>query len=367
MISDALSSPPRLKALEDSGLLNGSRDPEFDRLTRMVCEFMGVDVCLISLVDDQRQHFKSSCGLPLESEFYNGTPLSHSFCQHVVMTGTTLSVPDAAADTLVHDNPAIRDLRVAAYLGVPIHDSRGRVLGSLCAISHTPRIWSDRDKAQLQDFARIVETRCELESKAREAIELAKKKDALAHEYNHRVKNTFALTVSLVRLSSKDAMSAGELAAALQNRMMALADAHNALADAVDGIYLDKLIARLLKPYLDFNSKLNWSGPSVELGSETVTPLCLAIHELATNSAKYGAIKNGESVEVVWSCDGDEVQITWQEQTSYAGYSEPSTHGGFGKNLLRLVARMLDGQADHMYENGILSIKFAFTNELPEE
>lgn len=73
------------------------------------------------------------------------TPLSHSFCQYVVVDGQPLVIEDAHADHRVRDNPAIEALGVVAYLGVPLRDPDGVTSGSLCAIDHQPRQWSDRD------------------------------------------------------------------------------------------------------------------------------------------------------------------------------------------------------------------------------
>lgn len=108
---------------------------------------------LVSLVDDQRQFFKSSTGLAEPWASARGTALSHSFCWHVVAADAPLVVTDARTDTRVSANPAIDDLGVVAYLGAPVHGPGGAPIGSLCAISQEPRAWTEDDSLLLVDLA----------------------------------------------------------------------------------------------------------------------------------------------------------------------------------------------------------------------
>ena len=105
----------------------------------MVTRLLGVPVALVSLVDDTRQFFKSQQGLPspVASEARQ-TPLTHSFCQHVVIDRAPLVVTDAESDPRVCDNLAVPELGVKAYLGVPLTLPSGHVIGSLCAIDIDP-------------------------------------------------------------------------------------------------------------------------------------------------------------------------------------------------------------------------------------
>ena len=146
------SDGSRLAALRSSGL-SASADPTFDRFARMVRRHLGVPVGLVSLVDDERQYFPGQDGLASPWAEQRQTPLSHSFCAVVVASGEPLVVPDARQDPRVKDNPAVDDLRVTAYLGVPLTDVSGQVLGSLCAIDHVPRTWSDGDLEAMTDLA----------------------------------------------------------------------------------------------------------------------------------------------------------------------------------------------------------------------
>ncbi len=147
----------RLAALSATGLLDSPAERRFDRLTSLVAAALNVPVAAISLVDQDRQFFKSHVGLAGEAAERRQTPLSHSFCRHVVETEAPLVVHDARNTALVADNPAIDELGVEAYLGVPIADRSGTVIGSLCAIDHAPRKWNETDLDVLVDVCTIVQ------------------------------------------------------------------------------------------------------------------------------------------------------------------------------------------------------------------
>ncbi len=153
-----LANPARLAALKRLQLLDSGVEARFDRLTKLAAQVLDAPVCLVSLVDDRRQFFKSALGLGGPAGAARQTPLTHSFCQHVVTSGAPLVVHDATAHPLVCDNLAIRDLGVQAYLGAPILSPDGFVLGSLCVIDTQPRRWQPRDEELMREFAGLVDT-----------------------------------------------------------------------------------------------------------------------------------------------------------------------------------------------------------------
>lgn len=152
----------RLARLSQLEILDTPPEESFDRLTRLAARLLDVPVTLVSLVDDRRQFFKSQHGLPEPHASLRETPLSHSFCQHVVTAAAPLVVSNARRHPQVCDNPAIPDLGVLAYLGVPLKTSDGVILGALCAIDVKPREWSPDDIGTLADLSRSVITELEL-------------------------------------------------------------------------------------------------------------------------------------------------------------------------------------------------------------
>lgn len=147
-----LGEPDRLAALRRTAL-GHTPDDALDRFASMVRRVLGVPLALVSLVDDRRQFFPGQAGLPEPWAAQRETPLSHSFCQHVVLSREPLVVEDARLDPRVAGSPAIADLSVVAYAGMPLTDANGLVLGSLCAISDQPRRWTAEELALLEDLA----------------------------------------------------------------------------------------------------------------------------------------------------------------------------------------------------------------------
>jgi diguanylate cyclase (GGDEF)-like protein len=126
------------------------------------------------------------------------TPLSHSFCRHVVDTGAPLEVVDARSHPRVHDNPAIQDFGIIAYLGMPLVTRDGIRLGALCAIDHTPREWTGRDHGVLEDLAAAMMAEIELRRANRQvAAAAAELHFAATHDWLTRVGNRRALMTDL--------------------------------------------------------------------------------------------------------------------------------------------------------------------------
>ena len=129
------------------------------------------------------------------------TPLSHSFCRHVVDSGAPLEVVDARVHPKVRDNPAIEDFGIVAYLGMPLTTSDGERLGALCAIDHEPRQWTGRDHGVLEDLAGAAMAEVELRRANRAvAAAAAELHFAATHDTLTRLGNRRALLDDLGQL-----------------------------------------------------------------------------------------------------------------------------------------------------------------------
>lgn len=156
--AEVLQSPLRMAALRASGLLDTPPDVAFDRVTGLAARLLGVPTALLSLVDKDRQFFKSQVGVADPWASARQTPLTHSFCQWVVCGREPVKVNDARQHPVLRNNAAIRDMSVIAYLGVPVHSAQGEALGSLCALEAQPRAWNEHDQAVMVDLSRLVES-----------------------------------------------------------------------------------------------------------------------------------------------------------------------------------------------------------------
>ncbi|HVJ46796.1 MAG TPA: GAF domain-containing protein, partial [Luteolibacter sp.] len=162
MTGQPVDHPGRLEALADTRLLDSLPEESFDRFTRLARSLLGAEISLVTLVDQHRQYFKSESGLgePLRSLRQND--ISYSFCRFVVEGGAPFVVEDARQDPRVHENPAVTELGVVSYLGMPISTLDGYILGSLCAAGTSPRQWSEADMRNLADLAAAVTREIEL-------------------------------------------------------------------------------------------------------------------------------------------------------------------------------------------------------------
>lgn len=157
----------RLAALGRTGLLDSPAEEPFDRLTRLAARIIKTPVALVSLVDGDRQFFKSAVGLPEPWRSRRETPLSHSFCQHVVALHEPLVIPDARKDPTYRDNPAIRELGIVAYCGIPL-SALGFPLGAFCVVDEEPRTWSYDEVQTLKDLAGCAIHEIEMRMRIRE-------------------------------------------------------------------------------------------------------------------------------------------------------------------------------------------------------
>jgi GAF domain-containing protein len=166
-LAEALAEPKRLAALRDSALLDTPAEESFDRLARLAARAVGAPVALVTAVDRDRQFFKSCLGLPEPWATRRETPLTHSFCQHVVAAREPVIIADARKDSRLIDNLAIRDLGVIAYLGVPLITAEGHALGTLCVIDHEPRIWTKDEISLVTDVAAAAVTEITLRTQSK--------------------------------------------------------------------------------------------------------------------------------------------------------------------------------------------------------
>lgn len=162
-----LHDSERLEALRRTGLLDDGNDPTLDRLTDMARKVVAAPVALITLIDADRQVFVSCPGLAEPWASRGETPLSHAVCTHTIAYREPLVLNDVRRDEQLGNSPAVTELEVVAYLGIPLITERGHVLGALCAIDHEPRDWSQDEVELVETLARAVVDHIELETSLR--------------------------------------------------------------------------------------------------------------------------------------------------------------------------------------------------------
>ncbi len=143
---DHIKEKERLAALDSYSILDTLPEEDYDNLTAIAAEICGTPISLVSLLDNERQWFKSHHGLGATE-----TPKEFAFCAHAINEDDDIFiVQDSRTDERFHDNPlVIGEPRVIFYAGIPLTTEEGLPLGTLCVIDHKPKLLS---QGQLNSF-----------------------------------------------------------------------------------------------------------------------------------------------------------------------------------------------------------------------
>jgi len=168
----------RLEALRQYQILDTPSESAYDDITKLAAFICDVPIALISLVDGDRQWFKSQIGLNVKE-----TSRDVSFCAHTILGETTMIVNDTMCDQRFADNPLVTCAPgIRFYAGVPLITPQGYVIGTLCVIDRQPKTLSEGQKNSLEALGRQVVSQLELKrvsSQLAEALEKIEIMDGL--------------------------------------------------------------------------------------------------------------------------------------------------------------------------------------------
>ena len=172
-------------------------------------------------------------------------------------------------------------------------------------------------------------------------------KDAIAGEMQHRIGNLVAMITTIARQSARDRTSLAEFLPAFEARIQTLAKTHSLLSGGSwTGMTMDRLIHQQLDAYADkLGNTIFVEGPHLRVTAAEAQSISMALHELATNAAKHGALhQDGGRLSIGWSRLADGFEFEWNE-TGLTGVTEP-TKSGFGTMILtRILPSQLNGEA----------------------
>ena len=171
------NEPERVRALRRYAILDTLPEQTYDDITRLAASICGTPIALISLVDADRQWFKSRVGLPETAEM----PRAISFCSHAILQEGVFEVGDAAADARFCDNPlVIGEANLRFYAGAPLVTSEGEALGAVCVLDRVPRTLDAAQKAALESLSRLVMSQMERRRAEVERAEFASRQAQFA-------------------------------------------------------------------------------------------------------------------------------------------------------------------------------------------
>lgn len=188
--------------------------------------------------------------------------------------------------------------------------------------------------------------------------------ELLAGEMSHRVKNLLAIAAGLTQITSRTTSSTQEMARELIQRLTALGRAHDLVRPLPEGqgsaALLGDLLTVLLAPYDDlgaFSGRVRVAVERMGVGEAAATALALVVHELATNSVKYGALSSeAGTLDVATRAEGDLFSLVWTERGGPPVEAPPAAEGFGSKLVQRSVAQQLGGTIHHDWAEGGLIV-----------
>jgi two-component sensor histidine kinase/integral membrane sensor domain MASE1 len=254
-------------------------------------------------------------------------------------------------------------LPVRSYMAVPVISRSGEVMGGLLFGHSRPGVFDEAAEHSVValaghaaiaiDNARLFQA-AQQEIAARTAAEAQQK--LLLDELNHRVKNTLATVQSISAQTLRSSTTMEAFHEAFEGRLMAISEAHNLLSrENWRGLMLEDLVRRELAPYgAEDANRISIRGPQVWLPPSTALAFGMAVHELAANAARHGALAIGSGrVALSWSVEGSgadaRLKLTWEE--SGGPPVAPPLRRGFGTRMIdALVRQDLRGEIERRYE-----------------
>lgn len=322
------------------------------KLARILC---GAPMAFLTFVGDDAQWLLAREGLGLRT-----SARDTSFCAHAMAASEPLVVPDARRDPRFAANPFVTgEPFIRFYAGAPLLTPDGVPLGALCVADAAPREGLTPDQ-MFGLIALAKQTMALLEARVS-----AEERELVAQELSHRVKNTFLVIAGLIGLYARSHPAVRPFATEMRERIAALGRAHNLVRPHSrhwrgDGFptTLHAMFQTLFAPYaVDGRARIALSGDDLAIDERAATPFALLLHELATNSSKYGALSaDGGHVTVTTRRTADHLSILWKEEGGPPAEQPPAE--GFGTRVSRLAAEaQLGGTLRRVWDRNGLRVE----------
>ncbi|WP_419816522.1 sensor histidine kinase [Glacieibacterium sp.] len=338
----------RLAALDLYDILDTPSETGFDDIVRIASQICGTPMALISLVDDRRQWFKAAVGISAPE-----TSRDIAFCAHAIEQQDVFTVADTHADTRFAENPLVTgDLDLRFYAGAPLMTPDGLALGTLCVLDNRPRVLTADQSAALQALARQVMNQLELRKALAKERADERHRQLLVDELRHRIRNTLSVVQAIVSQSLRNTPDIMEARRSIDARLSAMANAHDLLTRTNwSAASIRQIVEVSFQPVAGLPGRITVDGPEIDMAPRAALALAMALHELSTNAAKYGALRQHDgTVSVRWQLgptlegEATPVELVWRERGGPA-VAEP-TRRGFGSQLItRILPATMGGTA----------------------
>jgi len=339
----------------------------------VVCQMTGMGFAAVARVTEGRW---IACATRDEIDFGLSTgdelPVETTICHEIRQIPAPVIIENVSEDELyrAHQTPLMYGFQ--SYVSFPIHLPDGEFFGTLCAIDPQPRLLkSSQTIATFKLFAELIgqhldgarklaQTRRLLE----ERRDWERQQRVVQREMIHRMKNTLTMVQAVVTQTLRNASSLEDAARSVSDRIQALARAQDILTEhRWETADIRDVVQAAIAPHVDGGHRFKISGDAAELTAQQSMGLALAIHELSTNAAKYGALSNEHGrIHISWSVtQGQALMFLWQEVEGPA-VTAPMRRG-FGTRLIeRVVPSYFNGQAQLDHAPG--GVRYEMTGSL---
>ncbi len=285
----------------------------------------------------------SPCGVCLDKLTPTLMERPERFYSWIANSG--ISVPEVLLIPLVvnKDEP-IGTVWVVAREGQTFHAGHGRLMTDLAVFTGTALQMIEADAALKATL---------------------KKHEIFAREMSHRVKNFFAVTDSLVRMTARHSETKEEMVDNLISRLVALSDAHTLAQDHhaendQEPVPLKTVLETVLRPYRG----TVLTGPPVLLAAGATSNLTLVLHELATNAAKHGALNSSNgNIRIEWHIDSGRLELSWKESGGPT-IGGPPARIGFGTKLIRNTIAGVNGTVEKQWASDGLDVRISLPRDV---
>ena len=317
----------RLKALEKYKILDTHAEKAFDELTELASEICDTPIALISLIDTNRQWFKSKKGLSAEE-----TSRDIAFCAHAIHQEQVFEVSDTHLDERFRDNPLVTEApNIRFYAGAPLITPSGHKIGTLCAISDKPKILNIHQRKALEILGREVISQLELRSKVAQLEKANERKTEFLSSLSHELRTPLhgILSVSQLMLNSKTNALPADYKRYLQHldvsgkRLLNLADSILDTCKLEDGIlelnnntiycedFFDNIKKTVQSMSITNAVEIEWNIMLNDIATFEIdgTRLCDIIFNIASNAIKFSHQNGKVKINVIVKKNGLTIAI----------------------------------------------------------
>ena len=331
----------RLAALFACEILDTEREAEFDDIVKVAAAVCGTPASTITFVDSDRQWFKAATGMPPEA-----APLELAICAHTLLSDELVEIPDTQLDARTKDNPHCGEGGCRFYAGVQLVGPRGLPLGTLCVLGFAPQKLTETQRYTLQVLAHHVV----------KLLELRKERivsDILRHEVDHRVKNSLASLLAIIRLEQRTNAStaAGHALEMVSRHIEVTAAVHEAMyhPKSNGGMSLKSLLEHLgalIQNTLPANIALQLDIEDAQIPDAAASKIAIIVNEIITNATKH-AFPDGRAGQISFvgraGPSGDYVLSAHDDGLGDAAATvRPSS--GIGQRIMNGAAAQISGR-----------------------